>query len=587
MSKHPLVPGIDQKTVRDLFVRHQKTHYRLLLATAIEYLKCPAEEADAFLRRLANAGYLEWAWNETPAENNDWTLTEHGRRLAADDLGPRLSRQAVDSIIETVTTRARTINADPDRIARVTELRLFGSALDNDRNDFGDVDIEARIEIRKLPTAEVARAHEKLASKVPRSWRASFFRNLDAEEEFDRRNVFTVLRRGIKGLSLSKNAIQIVGCEYRCVYRFDPDAGEELSPGNAIVPRTTPTPKTAEEISVPLLPASTVIRPLNLAMPDEGVCSDQIRIPMSDIAYTEAVAWLGKPTRHGPCVPVDTTKTPSQRLAGAQFLFDEWRDPILTGLELFQRTLDWASLYDLPISKAGRNFTLRTYQNTRIANFHALLVRRVADRIEAELLVRKSDRGSAWYQAGGSRTTTPRMIAAHHALAVAFGRMLDETRLTGQIDFRAEFDLSAQRRNAYPPLPDLSDMSRRLRRMLPKVKFPEAALVEARKRKEDYEPHLPLSREIEILTYLDKDTEQPAGRTSANLGADWWEQEPIAIDEDGFEPYAFLPGEEELWDVCELLQKRPQQALGELPGCRLLSITHKAPVADIEHKTSD
>lgn len=586
MFKHPIVSGIDLKTVRDLFVRHQETQYRLLLATTIEYLKCPAEEADAFLRRLANAGYVEWAWNGTPAENNDWTLTEHGRRLAADELGPRLSRQAVDSIIETVTTRARAINADPDRIARVTELRLFGSALDNDRKDFGDVDIEARIEIRKLPTAEVARAHGKIASKVPRSWRASFFRNLDAEEEFDRRNVFTALRRGIKGLSLSKNTIQMVGCEYRCVYRFDLDTGEELSPEDAIVPRTTPAPKTAEEISVPLLPTSTVIRPLKLAKPDEGVRSDQVRISMSDIAYLEAVAWLGKPTKGGTCVPVDTAKNPSQRLAGAQFLFDEWCDPSLTGLELFQRTLDWASHYNLPISTAGRNFTLRTYQNTRIANFHALMVRRVADRTEAELVLRKSDRRSAWYQAGGSRTTTPRMIAAHHALAVAFGRMLDETRLTGQIDFRAEFDLSAQRRNAYPPLPDLSDMSRRLRRSLPKVQFPKAALAEARKRKEDYEAHLPLTREIEILTYLDKDTEQPAGHTSANLGADWWEQEPIGIDEEGYETYGFLPGEEQLWDACEPFQKRLQQALGELPGCRLLSIGHKAPVADIEHETS-
>lgn len=351
MSKHPTISGIDLKTVHDLFVRHQETHYRLLLATAIEYLQLPVEDADALLRRLANAGYL--AWNGTPTENNDWTLTEHGRRLAADELGPRLPREAVESIIETVTSRARAINADPDRLARITELRLFGSALDEDREDFGDVDLEARIEIRKSPTEEVARAHEKIARKVPRSWRASFFRNLNAEEEFDRRNIFTALRRGIKGLSLSKNAIQTVGCEYRCVYRFDLDSGQELSPDDAIVPRTTPAPKSAEEISAPLLPTSTIIRPLKLAKPDEGVRSDQVRISMSDIANLEAVAWLGKPTEGGISVPVDTAKNPSQRLAGAQFLFDDWRDPRLTGLELFQRTLDWASHYHLPISKAG------------------------------------------------------------------------------------------------------------------------------------------------------------------------------------------------------------------------------------------
>lgn len=482
----------------------------------------------------------------------------------------------MNSIIETVTGRARTINADSDHIARIVELRLFGSALDGNREDFGDVDIEASIEIRKLPEDEVARAHKKIAAEVPQSWRDSFFRNLRAEEDYDRRNVFTALRRSVKGLSLSKNAIQTVGCEYRCIYRFDLDTAQEIVPEDIIVPRKTPAPKTAEEISASVIPAATVIRPINLAKPDEGVRSDQVRISISDIAYLEAVAWLGKPTNDGKCVPVDTAKNLSQRFAGARFLFDEWRDPTLTGLELFQRTLDWASHYDLPISTADRSFTLRTYHNTRIANFHALMVKRVADRTEAELVLRKSDRRSSWYQPGGSRTTTPRMIAAHHSLAVAFGRMLDETRLTGQIDFCAEFNLTDQRRNAYPALPDLSDISRRLRRLLPKVEFPEAALAEALKRKEEYESHLPINREVKILTYLDEDTKLPAGRTSANLGADWWEEEPIGTDEDGYETYGFLPGEEELWDVCDLFQKHLQDTLGELPGCSLISIGHKA-----------
>lgn len=41
------------------------------------------------------------------------------------------------------------------------------------------------------------------------------------------------------------------------------------------------------------------------------------------------------------------------RLADTQFLFDEWRDPRLTGVESIQRTLDGASHHNLPISKAG------------------------------------------------------------------------------------------------------------------------------------------------------------------------------------------------------------------------------------------
>lgn len=212
MSKHPIVPRIGLKTIRDLFVRHQKNRYRLLLATAIEHMKWSAEETDIFLRQLANAGYIEWCGEHNDG-GSDWTLTDRARRLAADDLGPKLSRQVADSIVAAVIAKARKINADQDRLARVVELRLFGSALDASREDYGDVDMEARIEIRKLPLDEVARVHSLIAATVPQSWRDSSFRKFRAEQEFDRRNAFTELSRGIKGVSLSKNATEdLAGC---------------------------------------------------------------------------------------------------------------------------------------------------------------------------------------------------------------------------------------------------------------------------------------------------------------------------------------------------------------------------------------
>lgn len=583
MSKHPTVPGTDLKLVRDFLVRHQETKNRLLLATAIETLKIPAIEADAFIRKLANAGYVEWVWTDKWKGHNDWIFTDAGQRLAADDLGPRLSRQTVDAIIKAVVDRVRVINADTDRVVRVIALKLFGSALEPDREDYGDVDIEAQIEIRKFPPDEVSRAHALIAAKVPQSWRDSFFHRLHAEEDFDRRNAFTAIKRGIKGLSLSKDATQMLGCEYRRIYRFDLETDQEIPPETSKVPRSTPAPKSAEEIDVTAIPEYTSFPPIGLAGPDEGVDSDKIRVSMGDICYLEALAWLGQPD----ATPVDTTKALSQRFAGAQFLFDDWRDPSLTGLELFQRTLDWASHHKLPIATTGRQFSLRTYQNTRVANFHGLVVRRVADRIEAELVLRKATgRGAIWNQPGAARLTTPRMIAANYALSIALGRMLDETRLTGQVDFRAEFDLTAERRNAYPRLPDLSGTSRQLRRLLPKVTFPDDVMAQARARQKEYESYLPLNREVEILAAVSKKTGEPMAYSSMSLGADWWEQES-EINEDGDEFRPFLSGEEHLWDACELFQEHLQQALRELPGCRMLSIVHKAPLEGDEPQTPD
>jgi predicted nucleotidyltransferase len=247
MSKHPIVPGTDFTTIRSLFLKHENRQARSLLATAIEHLKIPAEEADAYLRRLAMAGYLEW--HSKYGGSLDWDLSEYGLRLVADGFGPRISRQKAQAIIDEVINRARTINSDPDRIARVKELRLFGSALESDREDFGDVDIEAEIEIRKAPKDEVARAHAKIAAKVPPSWRQHLIRRIFAEEGYDSRNVFSALKKGIKGLSLSQDATKSLGCEFRRIYSFDVEAGNELEPDRATIPRTAPPPKTATEIT--------------------------------------------------------------------------------------------------------------------------------------------------------------------------------------------------------------------------------------------------------------------------------------------------------------------------------------------------
>lgn len=260
MSKHPQVPGVDLRTIRDLFAKHEKAKNRYLLATTLEVLHRPPEEADALLRQLAGAGYIEW----DGTSSKDWDLTAYGLRLIADDLAPRLTRQAVDEVVATVLRRARAINRDERRIVRITEMRLFGSALDNAREGYGDVDLEVRINPRKHPEAEVARAHAQIAAKIPQSWRNSFFRNLNAEEDYDRRDVTKELARGIKGLSLSSRATESLGCEYRCIYRFDLDTSEELAPASEIVARTTPALKPADEILSEPLPARTIIEPLGL-----------------------------------------------------------------------------------------------------------------------------------------------------------------------------------------------------------------------------------------------------------------------------------------------------------------------------------
>jgi hypothetical protein len=273
--------------------------------------------------------------------------------------------------------------------------------------------------------------------------------------------------------------------------------------------------------------------------------------------------------------PKDVKRQNRLRFTGARYLFEEWRDPSLSGLELYQRTLDWAKIHDLPIARQKREFTLRTYHNTRVANFHALMVQRKADNVEAHLALRPGSRG--FRELGSSRYTTPRMIAAHHSLAIAFGRMLDETALTGQVNFRAEFDLTNVQSNNYPAIPDLSPISRKMRRVLPKVQIPEELLLLAQTRTDPAFSYLDIQREVEVCATYSKKGQTPFSFTSTRIGPDWIDEETETenVDDDLSGPY---PGEDELFDALFPDEELMKQHLIDTPGCRSIRISYQAPI---------
>jgi hypothetical protein len=147
----------------------------------------------------------------------------------------------------------------------------------------------------------------------------------------------------------------------------------------------------------------------------------------------------------------------------------------------------------------------------------------------------------------------------------------------GSTSFRAEFDLTGQHRNFYPAISDLSHISRGLRRLLPKVLLPDQVLREASKRRDADDVVLPVYREVEIQAHLSEQG-NPVSFTSTNMGAEWWEPEPIEVAEEGNETYDFLPGEEKLLDACIVYEKGMVEALEQLPGCRFLSVGCRATV---------
>lgn len=96
-----------------------------------------ALEEDDFLERSIGRG-----WDGTKVVGQDeWTTTVRGGALAGASFLKPITRAKASILLDGLLKRARAYNADPDKPLWLDEITVFGSFLDPDAEDFGDLDI--------------------------------------------------------------------------------------------------------------------------------------------------------------------------------------------------------------------------------------------------------------------------------------------------------------------------------------------------------------------------------------------------------------------------------------------------------------
>jgi predicted nucleotidyltransferase len=83
----------------------------------------------------------EWLEEEAGESLRLFHLTDGGKRLAKAKIGPPLSRQEVEVLLEGAMTRIRSVIANERASHRIDRVLLCGSVLDADAVEFGDVDL--------------------------------------------------------------------------------------------------------------------------------------------------------------------------------------------------------------------------------------------------------------------------------------------------------------------------------------------------------------------------------------------------------------------------------------------------------------
>lgn len=190
--------------------------------------------ARAFLDRCADAGLVTWE-----GALSSYMFTEAATSLAMSKLAPRIDPTTAQDALAKVIEKARAWNADASNIVVVEELKLFGSML-FDRDDYGDVDIEAVVKLRPGSEAEI----EALGQALPRSAVQGVYAYFERSGIVLGRAVkkaVLALDRSAKAASVTEEGtIERLGADWRQVYVYNASAGEEVEADPTYHPRTSP-----------------------------------------------------------------------------------------------------------------------------------------------------------------------------------------------------------------------------------------------------------------------------------------------------------------------------------------------------------
>ncbi|WJL97053.1 hypothetical protein QSU92_07780 [Microbacterium sp. ET2] len=162
VQKSDIIGGLPASIARDVVRR-----YRLVertAASAASYLEGLDIDAETAVQGLAAEGFLE-----PVASHNDnrmwWTTTLKGNALSMASFGKPIKRATAERLLSGVIERAKTYNADPQRIRFIERLRVFGSYLDPDVQELGDIDLEVVIGRRPGDVTESSLAYARASGR--------------------------------------------------------------------------------------------------------------------------------------------------------------------------------------------------------------------------------------------------------------------------------------------------------------------------------------------------------------------------------------------------------------------------------------
>jgi predicted nucleotidyltransferase len=142
LDKNATIAGQPIKRVRELLRRMMGSAHWSDREIA-DFFHIDDVKAHALIDEMAVRGFLQDSEQRPGDSRRFYECGPQGSRLASARLLKPITRQKADVIIARLQQRVERVNARPELLERVCEVRVFGSYLE-ERDDFGDIDVAVR-----------------------------------------------------------------------------------------------------------------------------------------------------------------------------------------------------------------------------------------------------------------------------------------------------------------------------------------------------------------------------------------------------------------------------------------------------------
>lgn len=178
ISRKQKINNIPILKVRDFFAYLQRYRYNTFtLEEVCNYFKINDSEANSLLRVLSDQEFIE-------SSAHCFKTTLKGEALRIARCVPPIKRDKADKIVSDLMQRVEEINNNDYYLYSVSKILLFGSYIQENAADFGDIDIAFELERKVEDADEFEKLNSEFIDKAINEGKyfSSFFEELSYSE---------------------------------------------------------------------------------------------------------------------------------------------------------------------------------------------------------------------------------------------------------------------------------------------------------------------------------------------------------------------------------------------------------------------